>query len=348
MKKYFIYELKKSSFTIACLSVIITLLYLVILLSTEAGRLGINAYTTYLAVPAYSGAVLAFAVPFRQLDYKMKKRSADLFFSLPLSHSKIIAVKFLTGLIIVFAPYTLSYWLGAFAMMIKTSLPVNAVFYIPHFFITLLPLYIVYAVSSFAFTRAGKASDGVLFSAFWMIAPMLAVAVLGSLIKGKPYTDIEGVPYLYDAYFHPEYYSVFSPLSYFTSLFAELISADGYFMDTSSITIANMIVGFALTALMGAGASAGLFIAEKNARFENIEQISDSLFGYKTALPYLTVCLTALCHFAFFLAVFVAVGAFLLTAVYRRTLKIGNKQAIIYAASLTAGIILALICAYVL
>lgn len=340
MKKYFVYELKKSSFTIACLTVIISLIYLVIILSARAEDLGWNSGYVYLWFISGAGGVLAFTVPFHQLEYKMKKRSADLFFSLPLSHSKIITVKYVVGLALVFIPYTVAFWLGAFALMVKTVNEINSVYYIAQFFASVIPLYIIYAVSSFTYSRANKANDGVLFAAFWALAPMLVMTVLDLLVRSNDgYNIIE--------YIYPDFYNVFSPLDVVTDLFQNLIVDKTYAYQMTAPVTANMCVAYTLLALTGAGATAGLLLTEKRAKFENIGQISESPFGYKVMIPLFTVCLMGLFYNEILLIVLVTVAMFLLTAVYKRSLKIGKRQAIIFAATFVAGCVLAVIISYV-
>lgn len=337
MRKYFLYELKKSGFTIACLAVICTIIYLIAILSTDVRDLGKSAGYTYLSVIAASGGILAFCIPFRQFEYKMKKRSADLFFALPLSHTKILTVKYLTGLIIVFAPYTAAYLIGALAMIMRVAYHTIYPEYYPlHFLSTIIPIYIIYAMSSFAYTRAGKASDGVLNAICWATVLSVITLVLDLLTRQQKMNYDYGYPYTIN-YIYPECYFNFMPLSTCTEYFAYLLVQQPAYMYGDNI---NNAIGFTLTGLMGIGATVGLFLFERQAKFEDIEQVSKNPFGLMVMLPLFTVCISAMCVNAIELFIIFAIAMYLVTAYYKRTLKIGKWQTVILAASLVVGLII--------
>lgn len=335
MKKYFIYELKKSLLPIGMFTVICSLIYLVSILTSN--NLGHTPYSLQLSTVAVLGGVLAACVSVWVFSYKMKKRSVDLFFSLPLSHTKILAVKFLIGLIAVFAPYVISYWLGAFTVMAKVYNLINAEYYAAHFFASLIPIYMIYAIAAFAFTRANRLEDGIVFIIFWALALFAVVAALDLFL--------ENVCETYCIY--NQYYMPFSALGTATDAFRNRIILDDfynspYFYHNAEST--NMIVGSVLNVLLAAGASAGIFLAEKRTKSENVSQISESWFGYKVMIPLFTVCLSPFMWETVITGVLLAIFAFLVNVIYKRTIKIGKWQAIIYAISLLAGLILYIIC----
>lgn len=342
MKKYFLYELKKSGYVILCLALIATGLYVAPLITSDT--ILRSASETYVWVISTIAVFLAAGVPVLVFNYKMKKRSVDLFYSLPLSHTKILAVKFLIGLIAVFAAYTVAYWLGAVTLIIRyyaasDSHPFYPVYYLPQYFASLLPIFFVYAISSFAFTRANKTIDGIFFIIFWMFAPALIVSVLDNL-------SLVSV-----SAFYPLCFCNFAPLDFLTAHFQEHlrgylnIHALSFIEEHSLAELVNIVIGFTLTALLAVGATTGLFLTEKRQKAEKVEQISNSWFGYKVMIPLYTVCLICLsAHFMFIiLLVLVAVGAFLLTMLYRRTVKIGLVQGLIYGGSVLAGVIIVVI-----
>lgn len=327
MKKYFLYELKKRSFVIGCITLIATVIYLtpIIVLEPDAR---IYFYNTFLWLISSIGGLTAACLPLWLFDYKMTKRGLDLYYSLPLSHTKILLVRFLIGLIVLFSSYTVSYWLGAFVMMAKFFSKIDAVWYLAQYFATLIPLYCIFALSSFVFTRANKFLDGIVFIFFWVFAAVLVAAVLDTI--------------LYRLNFY--YYFPFAPLDAATVHFQERLCKSAYLaLDTQSSV--NMILGFTLTALLSAGATAGLFLLEKRTKAENAGQISESAFGYKVMIPLYSACLSYLsCSdmlgLSFLFLVMIAVCSFALTVLYKRTIKIGAKQTVIYLISIAAGILL--------
>ncbi|MDE6441473.1 MAG: hypothetical protein K2L12_01810 [Clostridia bacterium] len=345
MKKYFLYELKKSAFTIACLAAICTIIYLISILSTDVRDLGMSDTYTRLFIVSACGGILAFCIPFRQFDYKMKKRSADLFFALPFSHTKILTVKYLVGLIIVFAPYTAAYIIGALAVIMRATYHTILPQYYPlHFLASIIPIYVIYAVSAFAYTRAGKATDGALNAICWATVLAVIAFVICLLTQHKRTDQYENIYFI--QYIQYEKYFVFMPLSDCTEYLAEHLANMKLAYGYNLIDTVNTAVGFSLSGLMGIGATVGLFMFERKAKFEDIEQISKSPFGLTVMLPLFTVCISALCADTIELFIIFAIAAFLVTAYYKRTLKIGNKQAIILAVSLVAGLIIGVIAYY--
>ncbi len=350
MKKYFLYELRKNAFLIGCLTLFASLVYCAAVLTS--GNLLRGASETYVWIISSIGGTFATIAPIWFFGYKMKRRSVDLYFSLPISRLKILSVKFLIGLIVVFVPYSAAYWLGAFSAMARAFDEMNAVYYIPQYFASLLPIYFIYAISSFVFTRANTVADGVVFIFFWAFAAGLAANVLAQLTA---VTEITGYDIYYGTplhrttyYIEASHYFPFAPLDYATGHFEQHIAnyLNIHATRIEATELANVIAGFSVTSLSATGATAGLFLNEKRAKAENAGQISESYFGYRTMIPLYTVCLSAVCFSPVLLALIIAC-AFFLTVAYKRTFRIGIKQTVVFSVSAAAGIILYLIIVYV-
>lgn len=333
MKKYFIYELKKNSYVIGVFSLILVVLHIAPILITDSKMLEHNYGFTLLSV--YIG-VLAAIVPMWLTRYKMKKRSVDLYYALPLSHTKILAVKFLFGLIAIFVPYTVVFWFGALCLIAKIGYAINAVWFVSLFFASLIPIYIIYSVSAFVFTRANRGVDGFVFLIFWCFALSLLVFFLQTLVDADD--------------FYPAYFLPFEPLYVVTSYFQDRIYFDSLTGGMLNERKICMSVGFVVTALMSAGATVGLLLTERKAKAENVGQISDSWFGYKIMIPFYTVCLTGLCildsYLSALIIILIATTMFFTSVLYRRSIKIGKNQAITLSVSLLAGVILAIVNTY--
>ena len=342
MKKYFAYELKKNAFVIGFLALICVIVYLTPILSTQADDLVISDAELWFS--SVIGGVLATIVPVSMLSYKMKRRSVDLYYSLPLSHGGVLAVKYLVGLIALYVPYTLSYWLGAFVVMAKTAsatFDFFPVYYLPHYFASLLPLFMMYAISAFAFTRANTNLDGIVFVIFWALAAFCVAQALQSPTFRTEPVVINGL-YEYQTVY-PECFIYFFPLDFTTSRFQYLLTGDAITL-MPAYTV-NAALGIAFTSLLAIGSTAGIFLLEKGAKAENVEQISESPFGYRVMIPLFTASLLATLEinndleFCIFF-VFIVIGAFAVTILYKRTIKIGKKQAIVYGCSVALGLLL--------
>lgn len=329
MKKYFIYELKKNGLLMASLCVIMTVIYLSSLQYYQSDWFG--AYSLRLWEISLLGGIAAAAVPIILFEYKMKKRDLDLYYGLPLSHRRVFVVKYLVGLICLYAPYTFAYFIGMIVNIALHGSVLNAVYYVPHYLSTLIPLYIIYSISAFLFTRANTFIDGIFTVAAAAFAPAMVIVTLDSLV---------GV-YMFDYY----YWLPFAPLDTATSYFQDLIVNHPSATSADNIAaLVNMWISYPLWAV-ASGVSTYLMIRwERNAKAEDAEQISTSWFSYKTMLPLYSFCLTvAIIQLGFNGSVFIIyivmlVGMYLLSVLYKRNLKIGWVTALSIVLAVVAGI----------
>lgn len=344
MRKYFVYELKKNAFAIGCLTLISLIVYLTPILSISGSNLIRNGSDLWLS--SVIGGVLATLIPVWIFSYKMKQRSVDLYYSLPLSHGSILAVKFLIGLIALFIPYVLSYWLGAFIVISKTSrytfsqYPFDTFYYLPHFFASLIPVFMMYAISAFMFTRANTVLDGILFVAFWaVVAYFIALVFVEPTMRHVPILTETGYQF---QVVYPSCFIYCYPLDFVTWFYqAQMVDKQIYFSTTDAV---NIGLGIAYTSLLAAGSTVGLFLLEKRQKAENAEQLSESPFGYRVMIPLYTVVLLSgltieneLYFYVYFMLT--AVGSFMLTALYKRTMKIGIRQTVIIVCSIALGLL---------
>lgn len=350
MKKYFKYQLKKNLLPLAVLTAFAMILYV---LPLAIGNYNYWNYQGYGHVNIYSGFILAalgimcaFA-PVAMFSYKMKKRSVDMYYSLPLSKTKIFAVHFIVGFLVVLAAYSAAYWLG-FVIVVAKIRKLYYIYYLWMYLASLIPAFIIYTLSAFSFTRANTLVDGVIFIILTHCALFIVAGGLQSVL-GR-------VDYNYNEYINPGSFIASGPLISVGEAFGDLIregahtgySGWGFSVswgssDIEIYNIVNDIVAFGLTTLAAGGATAAMFLTERNCKAENCAQISESIFGYKSMIPIyylsLTLILTessiqnnlvAWCVLAF--------CAFLAIVVYRRTIKIGFKHTLYFAVCLAAGI----------
>lgn len=331
-KKYFVYELKKALFAIGSIALIMTAITVTRII-TDYYVFGYRIESG-VDVSSFMGGLLAAVVPVWMFSYKMKKRSVDLFYSLPLKRSKILGVKYLLGLIALYAPYTTAFWLGALAAAIKyPSYVFDGVYYIPTYFAALPALFCIFSLSSFVFTRAERVIDGVVFIVFWAFALFAVMSVLQKIFGYAIAADM---------------YMPTAPLNAVANYFIMRIEIPGMYVRESIETTVNRAVGFSITGLIAIAASIFLFLTEKRSRAENIGGVSASPFGYKVMIPLLTVCTIAYLDivddiYEVLLVVIAASAAFMLSALYMHTFKIGKVQAIVLGGSVALGILLAVV-----
>lgn len=130
--------------------------------------------------------IFCAVVPVLMYSFKMNKRSVDAFYSLPKKKEKMYLVKTLMGLLLVLIPYTIAYWLGFLTIALRENY-FHLIYYIPGYFGGLLFGVCLYGLYAFAFTRANRVVDGVVF--------MLAYTFIGFLIVaggGEIYYSLSG------------------------------------------------------------------------------------------------------------------------------------------------------------
>lgn len=326
MKRYFIYELKKSLYATAALAVCACAIFLPTLITdlSEAVQEHIYIGSKHLNVPLLLtlGGIMALIVPMWKLSYRFKKRSVDMYFALPLTHTQILIVKLLTGLVSLFAAYTLTFALGAISTALMVSDQIRGGYFILMYLSTVIPLIIIYSLTAFLFSRANRFIDGFAFvfmGGFALFAVILAIRAF--------FPDI--VPFLYTPY---------APLDVVGSYFQDKIIKNTDYVGRGVAFKANMGVGLALTTLLAIGSATYLILGEKYVKAENCEQISSSVFGYKTLLPLWTMVLSYLSSQTLLLVTIVAASAYAVAVLYKRSVKIGWKEAVIIAAACILGI----------
>ena len=356
MKKYYLYELKKAIPAIITSTVILSVLYTVILLTTVTDIpedfYKIVPYDALLWLAAIIGGFAAAAIPNIVTEYKMTKRSADLYYALPLSHKHILLVKYLVGLTHLYILYTAVFWLGAFTTITRIFPVLNLHAYVGAYFSSLIPIYFIYSITSFVITRANTKKDRGMFLCFWtFIVPAAMLIVLAMTLAGKPngaglFGDYyyDGTYYQSTLYIYPWHYTAWAPLNLSIDYFQDiLIKGKEIYPQPDTAELVNLIIGFSLTALMSIGSTIGLFMTEDRLKAENAEQISDSLFGYKTMIPAYSFILAFFAWETVFLVITVATLAYVVTVIYKRTLKVGWKSAIYIAAPMVVGIVAGII-----
>ena len=127
MRKYFAYAFKKKIWALVVLCLCCALPYMV---STSSLRMfyiyqaedGIKnkfVYSPNLSFVVGLGMCLTYLVPVMVYSFKMKKRSVDCYYALPLKKEKLYLAETLVGLCLVLIPFTVAYWGGFFTLLIS-------------------------------------------------------------------------------------------------------------------------------------------------------------------------------------------------------------------------------------
>lgn len=330
MKKYFLYELKKNLLPIVVLTVICCLIYVAYVLNARFvyyypdGKPSPSGSLNWM--PEVFLCVLCTIVPVMMFSFKMNRRVIDGVYSLPLKREKIYLIKSLVGLIMVFIPYITSYWLGFIVTACKEHV-FDMVWFVPVFFISIPLAVLLFGINSFAFARANKVHDGILFIGLFALAAVAALVFVDKFADLR-YTDFS-------------YWFTYSPLVYTFSKYNSMINAQYYIFYYKYEWLLYLFGG-----LTGAACWTGLFIGAKTDKAEDAEQVSSSWFGYKTFIPFYMVLLFGLIEMFGYESIYIVlipIGGLIAYIIYRQSFKLKKNDWLMLGIAIIAGIIFAVI-----
>lgn len=350
MKKYFVHLLKKNLLPLACFTLFCLIVYVVPITVQNYyywNHLSpLDEYYQFRSPNLYYGniavvlGILSVFIPIYMFSYKMNRRSVDMHYSLPVSKTKILIANFVTGLILLYASYTIAYVWGFVTIAAKVQ-RLYLINYLYIYLASLVPAFILYSVTAFIYTRANTVIDGI-------------ISVVGAMfLFGLAFFTFDEMFYRY-----PWYVNGLESLNFFP--FAPFVHVNYAFGDAICYGKVNLwftprvnnadtleLVCDILWLLVGAGATVGLILSERNSKAENCGQISTSVFCYKIQIPAYTAMLALLAAtsggevWAMLLAI--VFGAFVMSIVYKRSIKIGWKFAVVLVACIVGAIVLCII-----
>ena len=341
MKKYFIYQIKKNILPLSILALLCIIAYVLPVsvrnystwnagefIGHDGQYYQVNyteLYTTNIIIVL---GVMSGLTPIYMFAYKMNRRSVDMYYSLPLSKTKILIVHFAVGFLGVIAAFTLSYWLG----VIVTAVKVRRLAYINFLWIYLaciIPAFTIYSTVSFLYTRANSMIDGIIFAAagfLYLAMPFFALESAVNEIVLRPLT-LEGLGFT----------PAGSLISIASVLGDRLYRQPNYWdfdfagVGWRAMSSLSYLLGRIICTLLSIGAAVALILTEKDGKAENCLQISQSVFGFKIAIPLNLICLGVILESSLPVLCALAFAAFIATVVWKRTIKIGKRQAILLA-----------------
>lgn len=277
--------------------------------------------------------MLTFIAPVAVFSFKMNKRSVDCFYAMPIKRWKLFLAKCLLGLVLVLLPFTLSYWSGFFALLIRKGNPYEMLWYLPAYFALLLYGVCLFGWHSFLYTRANKPFDGLVFLfAYIFVGAMLATSVLGGLgLDGAyDYVVMESIQ---------DYIGFGGVISFYGNM-EHLITGDSVELWT--------VESFLIPALLGVAGYLLLFALLPLQKAEDAEQVSNDWFGYKILIPlYTAYCLGMSIYIqSVVLGCVVVAFTFVGCVVWRRKFRIGKIGWIVLGAGLLVGVILGILFLY--
>ena len=356
MKKYFLHLLKKNLLPLACLTLFCVIMYVLPIMVEDYRYWNAGGSYVYL----YDGnvllalGILSVLIPIYLLSYKMNKRSVDMYYALPISRTKILLANYLVGLILLYTSYTFAYWVGFIAIIARVE-HLHLVYYVPLYFSSLIPAFMLYTITAFVYTRANTIVDGII-----TVAGVLFVLSMLSFTVHIVFNSVRW----FSGALNGESFFPFNSLSQVSDKFGKALKTGtiahwfvhwigkGGYQDYEYCMRLDMwdLVGDIVWFLLAVAATVGLFMTEKNCKAENVGQISESIFSYKVLIPVYMALLTmaALEGEEYTIMFIVLFAAFVLSVIYKRKLKIGWKYAIVLGACVVGAVVLYYIIAAIL
>ena len=360
MKKALLYELKRNLLPLViftAIAVVIAVGYTMMADLEYVNGFGeVKCRNSCIGCYAVILCILCTVIPVLQFSYRMKQRSVDLWYSLPITRKQLAFVRTVGGLVLTLVPFTLAYWLSAAAIALRGS-ELHYFYYLPAYGLLLLLGAGLFGVNAFLFTRGNTVADGIVFIAAWACAlPLVNLCVSMSVpsyefsVGGKHLTgDALGILLF-----------TYSPVSTVTRIMHELIM-EGKLEELIEIDTllssyeypVQFVFLFAL--LFGLAESAAgylmLFLLADRDKSENAAQVSSSWWGYKVIIPVYAIAIYAVLVVGFgvggewridllYYTVITAAVVFVLYFIYRRSFRLKKWDIIMVAVILAAGFLL--------
>lgn len=270
----------------------------------------------------------ASTIPVMEFAFKMKRRSVDLYYALPLKRSKIYLVKYLVGLTEIFILF-LPQWLVTFIWVAASDNLYNLSYFFGYLGVAILGGVLLYTFMCFFFTMANSIIDGILFMGMGTCALPLLINVLYEILLRSGTSN---------RLFYKRFFFIPSPLFNLSYELYALMSKDKAGAEQYSNLLAIILVGF-ICFLIGV---LFFFIHSKKNDAEKVSDESDSIFGYKTMIPFYMVFSFNLVGRIDYLWAVIAVTGYLGYSIYRRSFRIKKVDILSLSLSVIVGVLIAI------
>ena len=274
-------------------------------------------------------SVIVTIIPIMEFSFKMKRRSVDLYYSLPIKRIKLYICKYFVGLaefLILYIPQ----WLISF-IWLATLPSVSNIYdmsYSIYFMLASLGYGIlIYTFLTFFYTMGNTLIDGIIFMALASCFLPTLMNVMYSLILGANYSDRT---------FYMRWFFIYSPLFDISGkMHSNMIS--GTYGD---INILGIILNIALAIL---ASIAFFFIHSEKNNAELVGDESDTIFGYKLFIPlYMVTSFKLISSSISALWVVIGLVGYLFYCIYRKSFRIKRNDIITLGVSIIIGLLIAI------
>ncbi len=289
MKNCFKYLFKQAIPLIIVLSVVFISIYDLSCIFTKCHyEPDAFAYAPYLRYPDPNTyeittmlAITTAIIPILNFARFKNKNAVDVYFSLPLSKNSLYIQKLIIGFIEIMIPFTISYFIGFFIFIIRGA-DFYMVQYIPMYLLLVLASLLMYIICSFFVIKANNVVDSIIF------------IILYTLITTFIFNGLNNVYYIFKGIYFISWrwtyilapYGLMQKIADFYSYYLK-IKMPNYSFSDKDVYILWMFVCLAIQLVLAGLALLGIFMHIKKVKNEDVEERSNTWFGYKTMIPIL-------------------------------------------------------------
>ena len=274
-------------------------------------------------------SVIVTIIPIMEFSFKMKRRSVDLYYSLPIKRIKLYICKYFVGLaefLILYIPQ----WLISF-IWLATLPSVSNIYdmsYSIYFMLASIGYGIlIYTFLTFFYTMGNTLIDGIIFMALASCFLPTLMNVMYSLILGANYSDRT---------FYMRFFFIYSPLFDISGKMHSNMIGGTY----GDINILGIILNIALAIL---ASIAFFFIHSEKNNAELVGDESDTIFGYKLFIPlYMVTSFKLISSSISALWVVIGLVGYLFYCIYRKSFRIKRNDIITLGVSIIIGLLIAI------
>ena len=274
-------------------------------------------------------SVIVTIIPILEFSFKMKRRSVDLYYSLPIKRIKLYICKYFVGLaefLILYIPQ----WLISF-IWLATLPSVSNIYdmsYSIYFMLASIGYGIlIYTFLTFFYSMGNTLVDGIIFMALASCFLPTLMNVMYSLILGANYSDRT---------FYMRWFFIYSPLFDISGKMHSNMIGGTY----GDINILGIILNIALAIL---ASIAFFFIHSEKNNAELVGDESDTIFGYKLFIPlYMVTSFKLISSSISALWVVIGIAGYLFYCIYRKSFRIKRNDIITLGVSIIIGLLIAI------
>lgn len=258
---------------------------------------------------------LSIAIPISLLIFKMKKIGIDKYYSLPVKKNILYLAKYISGLILMFVPYFISFLFSFIIILIRENI-YNYGYIWLLFIILLLCAICMYTIVFFTIYCQNTMVDGIIIVGFVIvILPMIISTAnffynsICGLVGSQKYSYFSGA----------WNYSLLSPLINSYNIITNKIAGEIVSVDANQIISFILLFGCAVLAVFA------FLFKSKYEKAEDTLERSNSWFGYKLFVPIIAAFLIALLPYIYGWIVGVSC-LYVGLVIYRRSFKLDRAS----------------------